>query len=523
MSILYERLKEGGYTRPRGKFWTCPKCGTKNLNRKIDPRSNEIQRCSHCGNPKPMLMGFWVCEYCKRGPKVSLIPSFVRECPDCGQPRLDATRVYPPVTDEAMKEGIHQKYSSLTWECKCGHKNAYPYGTCLKCGLSIDKVMNADAADVDDPEKKAMEVAKKMRRSNWKCPYCGRTNRGIDKICAGCGNSEKSEEDDIITIRRNHSSNETTGPSQVSNQEAHRKKVFTFHSDIWEQGKSFLGGTISFAKKLWWGIPILFIILLIMVSIKEEEYVISDMKYESTFYIEKFTTTHHSGELSYPAGAYNIKETQESRFVPDQDDDDWDNDNDTWNNDTGGGDTWNNDTWGNDTWNNNTWDNDTWGSDTWDNDTWGGDTWGNDTWDNDTWGSDTWDNDTWGSDDWNDYGGDYFDNILHIIHKLKEKIKNSAKNALTKVEYYTVYSYDIDEWIYSRTIDYNAKKGEKVKSPEAELAENERISFSVTKYIIYLQNEKEKIYTLTVSEEDFLNYRIGDKIKVKTLFGHPLK
>lgn len=138
-------------------------------------------------------------------------------------------------------------------------------------------------------------------------------------------------------------------------------------------------------------------------------------------------------------------------------------------------------------------------------------------------GNDTWDNDTWGSDDWNDYGGDYFDNVLHIIQKLREKIRNSAKSVLTKVEYYTVYSYDIDEWIFSRTIEYNAQKGEKIKSPEAELSENERISSSVTKYIIYiyLENEKEKLYTLTVSEEDFLNYQIGDTIRVKTLFGYP--
>ena len=311
-----------------------------------------------------MLMGFWVCEYCNSGPKVTILPAFARECPDCGQPRLDATRVFPPLTDEAMKEGIHPKYSSLTWVCKCGHKNPYPFGNCLKCGLSIDEGMNADA-DVDDPEKKVTEVAKKMRQSNWKCPYCGRTNRGIDKICTGCGNSERSEEDDIIRIiNRNSFSKETTGPSQdryseqKGIQEAHREKVFKFHSDILEQGKSFLGEAISNAIKFWWCIPILFIILLLMGNIKEREFVISDMKYESTYYIEKFTTTHHTGELSYPAGAYNIEESQESRFVPDQDDDDGDNE-------TGG-----NDTWGNDTW-----DNDTWGGDTWDNDTWGGDTW----------------------------------------------------------------------------------------------------------------------------------------------------
>ena len=203
-----------------------------------------------------MSMGFWVCEYCSIGPKVNIIPSFVRECPDCGQPRLDATRVYPPVTDEAMKEGIHPKYSSLTWECTCGHKNPYPFANCLKCGLPIDEGLNADA---DDPEKKAMEVAKKMRRSNWKCPYCGRTNRGIDKICVGCGNSERTEEDDIIRIihpnsfsketmdrSNNHSSKKKSIP------EAQREKVFKFHLDIFEQGKSLLGETISIVKKLWW-------------------------------------------------------------------------------------------------------------------------------------------------------------------------------------------------------------------------------------------------------------------------------
>ena len=128
-----------------------------------------LRRCSRCRNPKPMSMGFRVCEYCNSGPKVTILPAFARECPDCGQPRLDATRVYPPVTDEAMKEGIHPKYSSLTWECKCGHKNPYPFANCLKCGLPIDEGLNADA-DVDDPEKKLWKLQKKCDKATGSVP-----------------------------------------------------------------------------------------------------------------------------------------------------------------------------------------------------------------------------------------------------------------------------------------------------------------------------------------------------------------
>ena len=498
MTISYEKLNKGGYTRQRGKKWKCPKCGKENVNKTINPRSGEVQKCSLCGTPKPMIFGVRVCESCKISDQVDVLPAFVHRCPNCGSTEL---KRFFPITDEALREGIHPKYASLKWKCKCGRDNPYPYANCLNCGLSIDDGLNETSADTDEP-KEAEEIAEKMRRSNWKCPYCGRTNRGIDEKCLGCGNSEKNPEDDIIrTIRPELFSDEISKPSQDSSRsndqyakqdsihEIPGRKKFEFHLSILEKGESFLAGAISIAKKVWWSFPILFMILLIMGNFKEEEFIVSDMKYDITYRIEKYTTTHHTGESTYPVDAYNVVESQESRYLPDQDD----------NNDWGSND------WGTD------WDtNDDWGTN-WDtNDDWGSD-WGTD----DYWGSD-WDTgDDWGSDDWNDYGGDYFDSIIYIIRRLRNSI---AK----RIEHYTVYEYDVDEWVYCRTINYSGGE-EEIKSPE--LIDNEKIASSSTSYTIYLIHQKEgssaNLYSLKINEEEWQKYQVGDTIRVKTLFGYP--
>lgn len=516
MSISYEKLKNGSYTRHRGKTWTCPKCGQKNENQSIDPRSGRVQKCSQCKWPKPMIFGVRVCASCKHSNQVDVLPAFVHICPNCASTELER---FPPITDEALREGIHPKYASLKWRCKCGNDNPYPYANCLVCGLSIDEGLNELS---EDKKEAADEIAKKMRVSNWRCPYCGRINKGTDETCPSCGNSEKKPEDDIIRkIRPDLFSNEVSEPTQESswsydqsakqgnNHEMPERKKFEFHSGILEKGESLLAGVISIAQKVWWTIPIILIIILIMGSYKEEEFLISDMKYDSTYIVEKYTTTHHTGERSYPPiGAYNIIESQESRYVPDHDDND--NDNDTWKP------SWNDDDdWGSDwSWDSDN-DDDAWSSDWGSNNDWSSD-WGSDDDWSSGWGSD----DDWGSD-WNDYGGDYFDSLIHIIRRLVKIIQTHSKKILTKIEYYTVYSYDIDEWVYSGTINYTGGK-EKVKNPESELTDNERIASSSTTYTLYLKKEGyEDIYSIKATEKEWQEYNVGDTIIAKTLFGHP--
>ena len=484
MSISYEKLKNGGYKRHRGKTWTCPKCSQINENQSIDPRSGRVQKCSQCKWPKPMIFGVKVCVSCKHSDQVDVLPAFVHICPNCASTELES---FPPITDEALREGIHPKYAPLKWRCKCGNDNPYPYANCLVCGLSIDEGLNELSKD---KKEAADEIAKKMRVSNWRCPYCGRINKGTDEICPGCGNSGKKPEDDIIReTRPDLFSNEVSEPTQESsrshdqfakqgnNHEMPERKKFEFHSSILEKGERLLGDVISIAQKVWWVIPIILIIILIMGSYKEEEFLISDMKYDSTYIVEKYTTVHHTNETTYPVGAYNIIESQKSRYVPDEDD----NDNNIWNSsdNNNGGSNW---------------------SSGWDSD--------------DDWGS------NWGSD-WNDYGGDYFDNINHIIQRLRKLFHIHTQKILTRIEYYTVYEYDVDEWVYSWTINYTGGK-EKIKNPESELTDNERIASSSTTYTLYLKKEGyEDIYSLKVTEKEWQEYNVGDTIIAKTLFGHP--
>ena len=506
MTISYEKLCKGGYKRERGETWTCPKCSNVNINQTINPRSGKVQKCSKCGTSKPMVFGVRVCESCKTSDEVYVLPAYVHICPNCSS--IELTRFYP-ITDEALKAGIHPRYSSLKWRCNCGYENPYPYANCLRCGMSIDRTLNETSAD----EEKAEDVAKKMRLSNWICPYCKRTNKGTDKICPGCGNSGKKPEDDFLRIihpqyyqdevsnlSQDNSRRDDQEVKQESVQEVPERKKMEIYPGILEKGKKFLAGMTSIAKKMWWALPILFIILLIMSNYKEEEFVIEDIKYDINYVIEKYTTIHYYNESSYPDDAYNIIETQKSRYVPDEDDDDnniWNSSN---NNNNNGGSNWSSG-WDSDDYN--------WGSD------WGSDNdWSSD-WDSDWSSGNDWGSD-WGSD-WNDYGGDYFDNLIHII----QRFLTNTKKFLARIEYYTVYEYDVDRWVYSRTIKYSREK-EEINSPEPqfELAANERIASKSTKYYIYLK-KSDKLYYLETPKEEWQKYQVGDTIRVKTLFGHP--
>lgn len=519
MSISLQKLKKGDYIRPKGKTWICPRCGNENVNQRISPKTRRIQKCSKCKLPKPMIFGVKVCPYCNPSDEVVLLPGFVHECPNCGSNQLN--RFYP-VTDEALKVGIHPKYASLKWQCECGHENPYPYATCLSCGLSIDNTLNNTSADKNEPEERRNEIAQKMRLSNWQCPYCGRTNKGTEDVCPACGNSGRKPEDDIIN--KIHpvvlSSSEISDPDKKrnTNQQIPEKKRFEFHSEnIVKKVTNFFSAAISFASKVWWGFPILFVILLLMSNFKEEELTISDMKYNSSYIIQKYTTTHHTGETICPDGAYNIVPTQKSRHVTDDDDDDNNsgsnsNSGSNWGSESNSG--WDSGSnWGSGS--NSGWDSGSdWGSGS--NSGWGsGSDWGSGS--NSGWGSGS----DWGSGSnsgWNDYGGNYFDSIIHIIHRLTSSIQNSTKKLLARIEYYTVYDYDIDEWVYSRTEYYSGRKDK--KSPELELNDKERIYSVTTSYIVYLDGP-EKTYSLKVTKKVWQKYQIGDTIKVKTIFGNP--
>lgn len=507
MSISYEKLKSGGYTRPRGKTWTCHKCGKENRNQSINPRSGQVQECSNCGTPKPMVFGVGVCKHCKTSDNVHVIPLFEHICPNCGSNELER---FLPITDEALEAGIHPKYKSLNWKCVCGEINPFPYANCLRCGLSIDKGLNKTSSELDNPNEKSKEIAKKMRSSNWKCPYCGRTNRGADSICESCGNNVIKPEDYVINqnqIRPEHFTDNNSKTSQDQDQDSDRihkipkGKKIEFPPVFLKTGNSLLAGVTSLTRKVWWAFPILFLILLIMGNYKEEEFIITDMKYNTSITIQKYITTHHTDETICPDGAYNIVQSQKSRYVSDQDDED------DWSFDSGSD--WDSDDWGSNS--GSDWDSGSDWSSSWDSD----DDWGS-SWDSDDdWGSD------WGSDDWNDYGSDYFDSIIHLIRRLKTSIQTYTRKVLARIEYYTVYEYDIDEWVYSRTENYSGNKG-RIKNQEPELTDNERIFSSSTSYIVYLRKgESDKLYSLRVSEKEWNNYNIGDTIRAKTLFGNP--
>lgn len=85
--------------------------------------------------------------------------------------------------------------------------------------------------------------------------------------------------------------------------------------------------------------------------------------------------------------------------------------------------------------------------------------------------------------------------------------------------YRTKYYYEIERWVYDRTITSQASNKDP-KWPLVEMADNEREGTRKETYTVTGKDDEEEIYTFTLSYSDWERVNVGQAIKVEVSFGH---
>ena len=85
--------------------------------------------------------------------------------------------------------------------------------------------------------------------------------------------------------------------------------------------------------------------------------------------------------------------------------------------------------------------------------------------------------------------------------------------------YQIKYYYEIDKWLYERTVTTQGNDKEPYWG-NTFLNSDERVSSKNETYYIIGTDKKEKVYTVTLSFDDWNSLSIGQKVKLKISFGH---
>ena len=85
--------------------------------------------------------------------------------------------------------------------------------------------------------------------------------------------------------------------------------------------------------------------------------------------------------------------------------------------------------------------------------------------------------------------------------------------------YRTKYYYEIERWVYDRTIT-NKANDKHPKWPLVEMADNEREGSRKETYTVVGKDDEEETYTFTLSYSDWERVNVGQAIKVEISFGH---
>lgn len=106
------------------------------------------------------------------------------------------------------------------------------------------------------------------------------------------------------------------------------------------------------------------------------------------------------------------------------------------------------------------------------------------------------------------------------FEELETKTETYTEAVYKYVDVYkTKYYYDIDKWLYERTVrtsgvDHSPYWG------DVNLSDDERVASSSEVYTITGRNEKEKDVTISLSYEDWMKVNVDQKVKLRVVLGH---
>ena len=359
------------------------------------------------------------------------------------------------------------------WDCNyCGTKgNRGSIRECPNCGRSRDEdvkfYMPGNITYVSEEKEKTIN-----RNPDWICPYCNSLNSDSLNICPSCGAARTSEVHDYFSIKEEQSHpNNFSNTVDNQNTEEDNDSIYEQKIAMEKKNTEKLKLVPSFIKKHWkamLSIPVIIAIIIGMAYLfipKNEEIVIKEFGWERSIEIEKFQTVFENG-WSLPDGArlqYTSTEISHYESVLDH-------------------------------------------------------------YETKTRQVEKERISHYESyvSGYKDLGNGYFEEIIDqrpVYETYYETEEYQEAVYRDEPVYRTKYYYEIDKWLYERSIDTNGLNQEPYWA-ETVLKENERISKKSQKYYITGINSKDEEQTISLDYDVWINLSVNQTIKVKvSIFG----
>lgn len=167
------------------------------------------------------------------------------------------------------------------------------------------------------------EQASKINRNpDWLCEFCGSLNSDSDTTCKSCGSTRTTENKDYFSIRQEEKSStdddsnfgdENSLYNTSGNIESHNNEAIP-----WEENESFVDKVIGFFKNKWkffliGTLALAFVIGMIFLLIpKTKEVTITGFEWERSISIERYQTVNES-DWNLPSGG-RLKYTHEEIY-----------------------------------------------------------------------------------------------------------------------------------------------------------------------------------------------------------------
>lgn len=408
-----------------------------------------------------------------------------------------------------MRKKTH-KIVEGRWDCDyCGTKGIKGRFTkCPNCGVARGKDTEFYLPPEEEREiLKGEELRTFNRNPDWLCPFCGSLNSDSNKTCVNCGSTRTEKNQTYFDLRKEEE-------KRRAEEEVEREYVSRSYKPEKSRTLSELFSKENICIALMYtGIVAVIAFLIYLVSPKHITLNVEGFKWERTVAIEKFQTVEESGYY-LPEDARLISSTEE----PDDDDDD-----DRWSSSDSDDD----DDWGSssdNSWSSSDNDDDNWWSSS--NDSWSSsddDDWwssSDDSWsssDDDDWWSSSDDSWGWDDDSETDLGNGYFD-IYDMIRIPVSRFFNKLKHSITFNK--TKYVYEIDKWVYDRTITAEGNDHNPYWPDTSNLSEIERESSKNEEYYVTGTDSEGKQHEIKISYSDWESIEIGDKVKFEVSFGN---
>jgi len=382
------------------------------------------------------------------------------------------------------------------WTCTyCKEENPGHERNCKHCGAP----RGVDDLKLPPEDERKVLTEKELEGFNpnqdWFCENCKTLVSDSLTICPNCSNPRTPESPTYFDIKaeekKKKEEKRKAEELERGNVKYNKPKASKSLADYFTAEKIF--NILKYG-----GIFAIIVLLIYAVSPKWITLSVESFEWERHITIEKFQTVQESGYY-LPENARLLNTIEE----PDDDDDD-----DSWSirEDDEEDNNWWSDS---DNSSSNSDDNDSWSSSE-DNDWWSSS-------DDDDWWSSS--DDSWDSSDEDsitDLGNGFYD-IYDMIRIPVNRFYNKLRHNITYNK--TKYVYEIEKWLYDRTITAEGNDHNPYWPKTSDLSKFERISTKTERYYVIGTDPDGKEHKFSLSYSDWESIEIGDEVEFEVSFG----